>query len=111
MMNNDKRHESIQPMSCILCKNDNDVILKNTIIKDLGDSINLLNESIRFNNQYLSQSKTYITDDLEFLVILLGKKYSSPHWCIKCKSPSKYWKPSDRSMGNEWTIETLKVMS
>ena len=34
-MNNGKRHESIQLMGCILCKNDNGIILKNTIIKDI----------------------------------------------------------------------------
>ena len=46
IMNNEERHESIQPVGCILCKKDNGLILKNTIIKDLGDSINVLNESM-----------------------------------------------------------------
>ena len=35
IMNNGTRHESIQPMDYILCKKDNGIILKNTIIKDL----------------------------------------------------------------------------
>ena len=39
IMNNGARH-----MGYILCKKDNGIILKNTIIKDLGDSINSLNE-------------------------------------------------------------------
>ena len=89
-MNNEKRYESIQPMDYILCKKDNGIILKNTIIQDLGDSINLLNELMSFNSQQLSPSNIDATGDLEFLVILLGKEQSSPHRCIKYKSPSKY---------------------
>ena len=50
-MNNEKRHQSIQPIGYILCKKDNGLILKNKIIKDLVDSINLLNESMSFKNQ------------------------------------------------------------
>ena len=76
-------------MGYILYKKDNVMILKSTIIKDLGNSINSLNESMSFNNQQLSSSNIYVTGDLAFLVILLGKEHSSPHWCIKCKSPSK----------------------
>ena len=50
IMNNGTRHESIQPVCYILCKEDNGIILKNTIIKDLGDSIKSLNESMSFSN-------------------------------------------------------------
>ena len=64
-----------------------------------------------FNNQQFSQSNIYVTGDLVFLVILLGKEHSSPHWCIKYMSPSKRWKLSNHSMGNEWSVENLKVMS
>ena len=79
IMNNDKRHESIQHVGCILCKKDNGLILKNTTIKDIGDSINLLNESISFNNRQISPSNIHVSGDLAFLVILLGKEHSSPH--------------------------------
>ena len=54
-----------------------------------------------FNNQQLSSSNIYVTGDLAFLVILLEKEHSSPHWCIKCKSPSKDWKLSNYTMGDE----------
>ena len=60
IMNNVNRHESIQPVDCILCKNDNGIILRNTIIKDIGDSIKSLNEWMSFNNQQLSSSNIYI---------------------------------------------------
>ena len=73
IMNDDTRHESIQPMGYILCKKDNGIILKNTIITDHGESIKSLNESMTFNNQQLSSSYIYVTGDLAFLVILLGK--------------------------------------
>ena len=53
-MKNEERHESIQLVGYILFKKDYGIILKNTIIKDIGDSINLLNESITLNNQHIS---------------------------------------------------------
>ena len=87
-MNNEKRHESIQFIGYILYKQDNGLILKNTRIKDLGDSINLLNESMSFNNQQLAQFNIYITGDLAFLVILLGKEHSSPQYISILNS---YW--------------------
>ena len=79
IINNDKRHEGIQPLCCILYKKGNGITLKNTTIKDLWDSINLLNKLMKFNNKHLSPSNIYVTGDLEFLVILLGKEHSSPH--------------------------------
>ena len=104
IMNSGKRHESIRPVGCISCKKDNSMILKNTIIKDLGDSINLLNESMAFNNQHLSSFNIYVIGNLLLLFILLGKEYTSPHWCIKCNSPSRYWKLSNHYMGDDWNI-------
>ena len=72
-MNDDTRHESIQPVGYILCKKDNGIILKNPIMKDLGDSISSLNESMSFNNKQLSLSNIYVTGDLALLVLLLEK--------------------------------------
>ena len=66
IMNDDTRHESVQPVGYILCQKDNGIILKNTIIKDLGDSINSLNESMTFNNQQLFSSNIYVTVTLHF---------------------------------------------
>ena len=84
-MNNGKIHESTQPVGYILCKKDNcyilykkdnSIMLENIIIKDLGNSINLLNESMTFNNQHLFPSNIYVTGNLAaFLVILLGKEH------------------------------------
>ena len=66
IMNNEKRYESIQPVGYKLCKKDNGLILKNIMLKDLGDSINLLNESMSFNNQQLSPSNIHVTSHLAF---------------------------------------------
>ena len=109
-MNDDTRHESIQPVGYILCKKDNGIILKNPIMKDLGDSISSLNESMSFSNKPLSLSNIYVTGDLASLVILLGKKHSSPQWCIKCQSTSKYWKLSNHTIGDERSIKNLKII-
>ena len=49
IMNNGRRHKSIQPVGYIRCRKDNSIIQKNTTIKDLGYSINLLHESMTFN--------------------------------------------------------------
>ena len=87
IMNDSKGYKSIQPVGYILYKKDNGIILKNILINDLGDSINLLNESILFNNHHIIPSNIYVTCDLAPLVIWSRKEYSSPHWCIKYKSP------------------------
>ena len=84
--------------------------IENIIIKDLSDSINSLKEEMSFNNQQLSSSNIYVTGDLAFLVILLGKEHSSLHWYIKCQSTSKHWKVSNHTIGDEWSIENLKTM-
>ena len=73
-----------------ICKKVNGVILKNETIKDFGDSINLLNESMIFYDQHISPSNIYVRGGIAFLVILFGKEHSSPPWCIKYKSPSKH---------------------
>ena len=66
-------------MGYILCEKDNGIILKNITIKDIGDSINLLNESITFNNQHTYPPNIYLTCDLVFFVISIGQDHSSPH--------------------------------
>ena len=43
-------------MGYITCKQNTGIILKHTIIKDIGDYIDLLNESMTFNNQQLYPS-------------------------------------------------------
>ena len=45
----------------------------------------LMLEPIIINNHQVSIDNLYVTRDLEVLVIVLGKEFSSPKWCFKCK--------------------------
>ena len=42
-------------------------------------------DPIKIGNHQVSIDNIYVTGDLEFLVILLGKEFSSPKWCFKYK--------------------------
>ena len=54
-------HENIQPIGWILYKKNNGVTLKDAIIKDFGDSNDLLTESMIFNNQHIFPPNIYVT--------------------------------------------------
>ena len=69
----------------ILCKKDNGEILKIIIIDKLQDSFKLMLKLILIDNHQVSIDNLYVTGDLTFLVILLGKECSSPKWCFKCQ--------------------------
>ena len=75
----------------ILCKKDNGDILKNTIIDKLQDLFKLMLETMSIDNRQLYIDKFYVTGDLAFLVILLGKTFSFTKWCCKCKLNPKVW--------------------
>ena len=51
----------------------------------------LVLEPIIFDSQHVYISNIYVTGDLEFLVILLHKEFSSPKWSFKCKLHPKVW--------------------
>ena len=53
---------------------DNDLTLKNLIIEKLHD----LFKPITFDHQQLSITNIYVTGDLIFLLILLGKEHACP---------------------------------
>ena len=54
-----------------------------------------------------------MTDDLEFLIIRVGKEYSSPKWYIKCQLHPKEWVNYEYIYiySEILTIEALKLMS
>ena len=104
ILNDDTRHESIQPAGYTLYKKDNGIILKNIIIKDLGDSINYLNEPMSFNNQQLSSSTIYVNGDLAFVSNFIRKRTFISNWFIKCQ------KLSNHTIGHECSIEDLKII-
>ena len=86
-----KSYLHISNAAYILCKRNNGLIFKNTIIKTLHDSFKLVLLSKTFNNQQLSITNIYVTSDLAFLVILLSKEYASPKWCIQLRLRPKVW--------------------
>ena len=61
----------------------------------------LMLERIKFDNQHISISNIYVTSDLEFLVILLGKEFDSPKWRFKCKLHSKAQLEYGNKIGQE----------
>ena len=61
-----------------LCGKNNDEIFKNTIVDKLQNSFKLILKAILIDNRQVSNDNIYVTSDLAFLVILLGKEFSSP---------------------------------
>ena len=45
------------------------------------------------------------------MVILLGKVFSSPKGYFKCKLYSKLWLEHGHNIGEDWTINTLRLVS
>ena len=68
-------------------------------------------ETISIDNRHLSIDNLYVSGDLTFLVILLGKEFSSPKWCFKCKLNTKVWLEHGHKIGEEWTINALRLLS
>ena len=48
---------------------------------------------------------------LHILIILLGKEFSSPKWCFKCKLNPKVWLEHWYKVGKYWTIHLLRLFS
>ena len=71
----------------------------------------LILEPIIFDSQHVYISNIYVTGDLEFLVILLDKEFSSPKWCFKCKLHHKVWLEHGYKIGEDWSINALRLIS
>ena len=95
----------------ILCKQDNGDILKNTIIRKHQESFKLMLETISIDNYQQSIDNLYVTGDLAFLVILLGKEISYPKWCFKYKLNPSVWLEHGHKIGEDWTINALRLVS
>ena len=63
------------------------------------------------DNHQISVDNLYVTGDLEFLVILLGKEFSSPKWCFKYKLNLKIWLEHEHKIGEYWTTIALRLVS
>ena len=68
-------------------------------------------KTILIDHHQVSIDNLYVTGDLAFLVILLGKEFSSPKWCFKCKLHPKVWLEHGHKIGEDWTINALRLVS
>ena len=96
--NNIERTSSV---AYILCKKDNSDILKNTIIDELQESFKLMLDPIKIDNHQVYIEYIYVTGDLAFLIILLGKDFSSPKWCFKCNLHPNAWLEHGYKIGED----------
>ena len=71
----------------------------------------LILEAIIIDNHQVSIDNLNMTGDLAFLVIFLGKRFSSPKWCFKCKLHQKIWIEHEHIIGEGWTIKSLILFS
>ena len=67
-------------------------------------------DPIKIDNHQVSINYIYVTSDLVFSVILLGKEFSSPKRCFKCKLHPKIWLERGHKIGEDWTINTLRLV-
>ena len=86
-------------------------IFKNIIIDKLQDAFKLMLDPITIDNHHGSIDMLYVTGDLDFLVILLGKEFSSPKWCFKCKLHPKVWLEYGHKIGEDLTLNALRLIS
>ena len=68
-------------------------------------------ETISIDNYQQSIDNLYVTGDLAFLVILLGKEISYPKWCFKYKLNPSVWLEHGHKIGEDWTINALRLVS
>ena len=68
-------------------------------------------DPIKIDNHQVSISNIYVTGDLAFLAILLGKAFFSLKWCFKRKLYQKVWLEYGHKIGEGWTFNTLRFVS
>ena len=66
-------------------------------------------EQIKNDNHQVYIDNSYVSGDLVFFVILLGKEFSSPKWCFKYKLHPKVWLEYGHTICEDWTINTLRL--
>ena len=52
----------------------------------------------------------FMTGDLAFYNVLLGKEHMSGHWCIWCKLASQEWKKVGHNRGEPWTLDEMREL-
>ena len=68
-------------------------------------------DPIKIDSHQVSIDNICVTGDLTFLVILLGKEFSSPKRCFKCKLHLKVWLEHGHKIGEDQAINTFRLAS
>jgi len=56
-----------------------------------------------------AEVEIFMTGDLAFYSLALGKENMAPHWCWRCKASKAEWTASvDNPVGELWTTENLE---
>lgn len=66
IVNDNEIFERITNLGCINCRKNNNTILKNKTITELGEPFNKLLHPISFHNQLIPIPTVYVTNDLSF---------------------------------------------
>ena len=111
VMKSEKNVERTSSVAYILYKEDNGDTLKYTIIDQIQEPFKFMLDPIKIDSHQVYIDHIYVTGDLAFWVILLGKEFSSPKWCFKCKLHPKVLLEHGHKIGEYWTISALRLVS
>ena len=131
-MKNGKYYEVIFPLADIKCSKDSGTVIKNTILDKIDSGINSVATSrVEFTHENgtwhssLAEAnvdteshpdlghncctpETFISGDLAFLCMIVGKEGYEGDWCYLCDLFHTHWQQQDHNVGVEWTTESLK---
>ena len=126
----DEDKTDIYALADVSCKKDNGVVLKNTIMEAMTAGVNKVEDSaLKFTYHEGSKMKwkvelvkkeelelgsngvkpvtAFLSGDLAFLFLILGRENFSGHWCYICMLQKKDWQSFGHSCGGAWTLETM----
>lgn len=101
------------------CKKDNGTIIKGTISTGIKDSVEkvaegsleLVGGEAKFiEGRGAIAPKLYLTGDLAFYAMVLGKENSDTYHCPYCLLSKAEWQSPDHEKGELWTIQKLQDM-
>ena len=101
------------------CKKDNGAIIKGTISTGMKDSVEkvaegsleLVGGEAKFiDGRGAIAPKLYLSGDLAFYAMVLGKENSDTYHCPYCMLAKPEWQSDNHQKGELWTISKLKQM-
>ena len=123
-------------VATVKCKKDTSAVLEATIMDWLMEDLKTINESMLVitdacdgeitcdyeekalqhlqldsNSFVLPEINIYITDDIKWLVMLLGMEDMAIHWCVHCLLHKEIWATAGHGRGTDRTIENIVAMA